>query len=234
MDAITPNLFGLFVTMSATPADPAPVLQSLAGLVYAHIYTPASAADPYLDDGPPPPMMLECAFGSIETLEAALSRAGPLATLAETAAITHQAMLLRQFPVPQPRPLERCCTYVVSHEGEAEDTDVWLAHYLAHHPSIMARLPGIRAIMVATRIDWISGLAWPRAHALQRNRVAFDTADALSAALASPVRHEMRAHFDQLPPFRGRVAHFPMDTRVVGVRDRSDGRCLSLNVSSGG
>lgn len=217
MRAITPNLFGLFVTMSAAPADPTPVLQSLAGLEYSHVYTPASAADPYLDDGPPPPMMLECAFRSIEALEAALSSGSPLATLADGATITHQAMLLRQFPVPRPRPLESCCTYVVTYEGEAVDPHAWLGHYLAHHPPIMARFPSIRAIMVATRIDWRSGLAWPRTHALQRNRVVFDTAEALRAALASPVRDQMRADFNQLPPFHGRVTHFPMDTRVVSV-----------------
>ena len=82
-------------------------------------------------------------------------------------------------------------------------------------PAIMARFPGISAIMVASRIDWCSGVAWPRANALQRNRVVFDDPAALDAALASPVRHEMRADFRSLPPFHGRVTHYAMNTRTI-------------------
>jgi hypothetical protein len=52
---------------------------------------------------------------------------------------------------------------------------------------------------------------------MQRNKVAFDDPSALTAALASPVRHEMRAHFKALPRFSGGVTHFPMSTRAVPV-----------------
>jgi hypothetical protein len=50
---------------------------------------------------------------------------------------------------------------------------------------------------------------------MQRNKVVFDDAEALTAALNSPVRHEMRADFANFPAFTGPVSHFPMATRMV-------------------
>ena len=219
MPPSSPNRFGLFLTATRggrvySDSDIARELPGVPGLLRTHLYRPASASDPYLDDGAPPPLMLECAFGTIEALEAALAADGVLAGLLDEDT-TQQAMLLRDFPVPNGPPAETCCTYVVTYEGEADDANAWLSHYLAHHPVIMARFPGIRAIMVASRIDWCSGVAWPRENALQRNRVVFDDPAALDLALASPVRHEMRADFHTLPPFQGRNTHFAMHTRTI-------------------
>lgn len=223
MQTSSPASFGLFLTAGpgARAYSGADIdslrhgLVRIPGLARTHLYTPASAVDPYLDDGAPPALMLECAFASIEALEASLATNGALPGLFSDAPMVQQAMLLRDFAVPSPAPGATCCTYVVTYEGEADDANAWLSHYLAHHPPIMARFPGIRGIMVASRIDWCSGAAWPRANALQRNRVVFDDAAALDAALASPVRHEMRADFRALPPFHGRVTHFPMHTRTI-------------------
>jgi hypothetical protein len=53
---------------------------------------------------------------------------------------------------------------------------------------------------------------------MQRNKVVFDNAAALTAALESPVRQEMRAHFHALPTFTGRVTHFPMATRALAMQ----------------
>jgi hypothetical protein len=48
--------------------------------------------------------------------------------------------------------------------------------------------------------------------------VVFDDQAALTAALNSPVRHEMRADFKHFPPFAGKVTHFPMHTQAVSPR----------------
>lgn len=223
MQTSTSASFGLFLTAGhgVPPCPKADIdrlergLASIPGLACTHLYTPASASDPYLDDGAPPALMLECAFTSIDMLEASLVADGAFAALFEGVPMVQQAMVLRYFAVPSPPPAETCCTYVVTYDGEADDANAWLLHYLAHHPAIMARFPGIRGIMVASRMEWCSGIAWPRATALQRNRVVFDDAAALDAALASPVRHEMRADFRALPPFHGRVTHFAMHTRAI-------------------
>lgn len=197
------------------------------GLCSALIFTPERAADPYVNDSPTPHLAAQLYFADIADLEAALARRGHLQALAAPgalpslagAAASQQAMLSRAFPVPDPTlhivPRTRYCTYLVSYEGEAEDLNAWLDHYITHHPPIMARFPAIRGIEVCTRIDWRGFLAWPRADCMQRNKVWFDNATALSAALASPVRHEMREDYKTFPRFTGPVSHYPMATQVV-------------------
>ena len=120
------------------------------------------------------------------------------------------AVLVRRFPVPQPAFLR--CTYLVAYEGPAQDPDAWHAHYLAHHPPIMAELPGIRELEIYTPLQWVGGGAWRRERSLQRNKVAFDSPQALEAALGSPVRAKMRADFATFPRYAGRVTHYPMLT----------------------
>jgi hypothetical protein len=48
-----------------------------------------------------------------------------------------------------------------------------------------------------------------------RNKVAFDSAEALGAALASPVRDELRADIAKFPPYAGGSSHVPMDTVII-------------------
>jgi hypothetical protein len=193
----------------------------------ALVYTPESAVDPYLDDGLPPPLAAQLDFGDIADLEQALARNGHLQALAAPdalpslagAQVTQQAMLMRTFSVPDPvyrtAPGALPCSYLVSYPGPAEDLNDWLSFYIAHHPVPMAKLPGIRELEVQTRIDWSGSLPWPRANAMLRNRVAFDSEVALEAALASPVRHEMRADYKRFPPFSGGNTHHPMATLTV-------------------
>ena len=49
------------------------------------------------------------------------------------------------------------------------------------------------------------------------NEVAFDDIDAFNAAMASPVREELRAHYREFPRFTGASTHYPMiRRRLVG------------------
>jgi hypothetical protein len=194
----------------------------------ALLFTPETASDPYLNDGASPPLALQLYFSTILALEAAVAHCGHLQALAAPdllpslagVAPTQQAMLARRFTVPEPG--EGGCTYLVSYEGEAEDLNAWLSHYLDHHPPLMARFPAIRELEVCTRLDWCSALPFRRAEHIQRNKVVFDSTAALTAALASPVRHEMRADFNRLPPYSGPVRHYPMATfSVVAATDDS-------------
>ncbi len=137
--------------------------------------------DPYLDDGPPPQLGLQLYFDDIAALKSALATDGHLQRLnaLRRDGPTQQAMLVRRYPVPDPAfrtPLgELPCTYLVAYEGVAEDLPAWLAHYIADHPPIMARFPGIRQIEIYTCIDWCGGLPWPRVAHMQRNKVVFDS-----------------------------------------------------------
>jgi hypothetical protein len=203
------------------------IVRATPGLRRALIYTPESTVDPYLDDGRPPLLAAQLYFSDIDPLEDALARNGHLQALAAAdvlpslagAQVTQQAMLTRTFAVPDPAyrtpPGELPCSYLVTYPGPAEDLNEWLSFYISNHPSPMAKLPGIRELEVLTRIDWCGFLPWPRAHAMLRNRVAFDSPAALAAALASPVRHEMRADYKRFPPFTGGNTHHPMATLAV-------------------
>jgi hypothetical protein len=203
------------------------LVRSTPKLVKGLRHAPASASDPYVKDGPSPSLILQLYFSELPDLEAALARNGHLAALASSAEFpalapaetTHQAMFVRPFAVPDPRfrtaQGEPHCTYLVSYEGEAEDLNAWLVHYLEHHTGHMAAFPGIRELEIYTRMDWVSGQPWARQNFMQRNKVVFDSADALQSALHSPVRHEMREDFKRFPKFSGPNNHFAMATRVV-------------------
>jgi hypothetical protein len=199
------------------------IVRATPGLTAARLYTPEHAHDPYLDDGAPPPLALQLYLADIAALEAALGPAGHLQALApHLPRATHQAMLARDFAVPDPTSRTPAgalpCSYLVHYPGPAEDLNAWLTHYIVHHPPIMARFPGIREIEICTRLDWCAAIAWPRVDAMQRNKVVFDGAAALTAALNSPVRHEMRADFARFPPYRGGNLHFPMATLALEPR----------------
>jgi hypothetical protein len=201
----------------------ATLLAATPGLAEALIHSPASTHDPYLDDGAPPSLALQLYFTDIAQLEAALAKNGHLQALPSLLPPgtqgTQQAMLARDFPVPDATfrtPQGTLpCTYLVAYEGAAEDLNAWLDYYLRSHPPIMARFPGIRRVEICTRIDWIGFLPLPRVEHMQRNKVVFDDQPALTAALNSDVRHEMRADFKHFPPFTGPNTHFPMHTRTV-------------------
>ena len=191
-----------------------------AGVAQALVHRAASAHDPDLHDGAPPDLVLQLCFAEIAALEAACADGlRALAPLLADAEVTQQAMLARAFPVADPQPLPAAhCTYLVAYDGPAEDTAAWLGHYLAHHTAIMARFPAIREIEVCTRIDVAAALPFAAAACMQRNKVVFDSPASLTAALNSPVRHEMRSDYAQLPKFSGAVTHFPMQTRALVQR----------------
>lgn len=189
----------------------------------ARLYTPEAAKDFYTDDGPSPQFALQLDFDALSALEAAIAADGHLQALARTeypslagCAVTQQAMVRRPFPVldPHPRvtPGTLPCSFLVHYPGHAADFDAWLNYYLAHHPQIMKFFEGVREIEIFTRVDWIDAMPWTRVHYMQRNKLVFDSAAAITAAMNSPVRHEMRADFQKFPPFEGSNIHHPMAT----------------------
>lgn len=227
----------LFLTFNFTPgpseaesANLETLLRQMPRLSKALVHFPASTNDPYVKDGPGPSLVLQLYFGGLPDLEAAVSRAGHLRALTSRgefpaiagATAAQQAMLVRPYAVSEPAfktPAgEPHCTYLVSYEGEAEDLNAWHAHYLDHHTRHMAMFPGIRELEVYTRLDWVSLQPWTRLNYMQRNKVVFDSPDALHRALNSPVRHEMRADFKTFPKFSGPNNHYAMATRVVRPR----------------
>lgn len=203
------------------------IVAATPGLTSGLIYTPETAEDLFNHDGTSPPFGLQLHFSDLPALEAAVGRTGHLQALAEPcllsslhgAKATQQAMYVRHFPVDDAAIKTPAgalpCSYVVHYPGPAEDLNLWLTHYIAGHPPIMRRFPGIRSIEILSRVDWCGALPFERVNHIQRNRILFDSAQALEAALQSSVRHEMRADFHTFPPFEGGNKHFPMATDTV-------------------
>ena len=149
-------------------------------------------------------------FRELPQLEQAIGQLKPLADVAALtkSAATCQAMVVRRLAVPEPG--IGACSYLVAYEGPAEDPRAWHAHYLAHHPGLMAQLPGIRELEIYTPVEWVAATPWRRVEYLQRNKVVFDSPAALDAALNSPIRHSMRDDFARFPRYSGAVTHYPM------------------------
>jgi len=203
------------------------LLRSIEGLERALIFTPETTTDRFIDDGAPPPLSLQLYFSELPALEVAASAGGPLEPLVGPdllgelgdAAISQQAFYARSYPVDdpvvRPGPSGLPCSFVVHYEGPAADLNLWLSNYIASHPPVMRRFPGIRSIEILSRVDWCGSLPWPRANHMQRNRVMFDSAKALTDALASPARLQLRRDFEKFPPYEGGILHYPMATEEV-------------------
>jgi hypothetical protein len=173
--------------------------------------------DPFLQPPEQAPVgVIQAYFDDLLRLERALVADGRLAQALAQASQTRwtwQAMAVRRYlEGTAASSTGTRCGYWVAYIGHAEGDDrVWLHHYLRHHPPIMARLPRLRYMEVCTRMDVSSGLSLPLDDALQRNQVVFDDLADLKAALASDVRHELRADFHKFPPFKGEVPHVVTD-----------------------
>ncbi|CAE6784319.1 hypothetical protein R69927_04090 [Paraburkholderia domus] len=201
------------------------ITTTIPALSRARLYTPESADDYYTNDGPSPIFAMQLDYESMFDLEAAIAANGHLQSLAnatlvslEGCRVEQQAMLRRPFPVADPvaRVADGSlpCQFLVHYPGEALDLDEWLNYYLTHHPQIMFDFPGVREIEIFTRIDWLDAMPCTRVHYMQRNKLMFDSAAAITEAMHSPVRHAMREDFESFPSFKGSNIHHPMLART--------------------
>jgi hypothetical protein len=206
----------------------AAMVGSIPDMTEGLLFTPleSSVDHPYKGDGAGPVFALQLRFADLFACEAAADRVGVLARIAAGADlpslagldVTHQMMLTRSFPVDDAAHAPGTvtpCSYLVHYPGPAEDMNAWNLHYLEHHPSIMRTFPNVRQIEIYTRIDWVDRLPSQRVEHMQRNKLVFDSPQALAHALGSDVITRMRADFVKFPPFAGGNKHFPMLTRVV-------------------
>jgi uncharacterized protein (TIGR02118 family) len=234
MDEVTHTLFVIYEDAKAvvSETDLASAFRAtgpLPGLAQGLAFTPilVEGDQPFARDGRGPPLVIQLDFDNAGSLDASASggplldimRPGALASLA-SAKVTHQRMLGRRFSVADPEfktaPGAYPLTFLVEYSGTTADLEAWLDHYDAHHPPIMSRFPGIRDVATfrpaPTRSDALPGRA---ATAMQRNKVVFDSGEALIAALASPVMAEMAADAATFPPYSGKATHFPMATHFI-------------------
>ena len=163
-------------------------------------------------DGLPPFMIVECHAATLQALQRLAGDARLRSALHVMGAGDDcRAGLFRVLREPVPAPREDCAaplSLLVHYYGPMDDAAGFTAHYVAHHPPILARLPGVREVLCYVPAD----VALPGLRAdptVIRNEVRFDSMDTLLDALASPVLAELRAHSKSFPRF-GRSTHYPM------------------------
>ena len=200
-------------------------VRNVPGLVRALAFMPiaTSSHQPFAADGRGPALALQLDFSGEVELDAAARARGPLAALVTRgflptvgrARVDAQRFVGRKFPTPDPvfrlPPGGAPCTFLVDYPGTTANLEAWLDHYDAHHPPIMIRFPGVREVATfRPALGARNDLPCEFANSMQRNKVVFDSAAALEAALASPVMAQMRADSAAFPAFTHRATHFAM------------------------
>ena len=201
----------------------APPWTALPGLSAVDLYEPVRGGthDPFNDDGPGPLLMAMLQFPTKEKLQAGLSDPRFKQSLAGMpVAATGTGFERHFFPVagaPNPGPLRAPFSYVVRYHHPADNVAEFVSHYVADHPPILGKLPEIRSVLCYLPVEAGASDILPPADYMIGNEVAFDSPDAFNAAMASPVRHELRAHFKSFPPFTGKNTHYPMMRRQLAA-----------------
>ena len=199
--------------------------RELPGLVSHDLYVGVSegAKDPLVDDGPGPLLIAMLAFADADALDKAVVSAAfkqSLARLPDGVRAAGEAMECRHYPVgdaPAPAQLRAPFSYVVRYHRPAEDEAAFVANYVATHPPTLARLPAIRNIMCYFPLERPNPPGLAKSNYMLGNEVVFEDVGAFNRAMASQVRHELRAHYRGFPPFSGANTHYPMlRSRIVG------------------
>jgi len=220
-----PGEYCLFVfwESGSTVADVAadalrPCLGAIAGLRRAIFHLPQAAIDPllreehvkqavlqlYFDDRGP---MDEALRTSLASCLEAIGRALPALSACETS-VQAMRVCCRRSPGGAAS-VAPSSVYLAGYEGGAEDHQPWIDEYLRGHVGLMQQLPGLRHLEVYARLsDSPASLAAQRW--MLRNKVVFDDARVMQAALTSPIRGSMKAHRAGMPALPGRTEHEPM------------------------
>jgi hypothetical protein len=195
----------------------------LPGLSALDVYRPVGegAHDPFNADtnGPLLVVMPEFEGPDVHAAARPLLEDG-LASLPPGVGVTVSGLERRFYAVAgetSPAPLRAAFSYVVRYHRPADDEAAFIANYVATHPQTLAKLPRIRSVMCYFPVQAPMPHRYDAADYIIGNEVAFDTIADFNAAMQSPIRHELRAHFNAFPRFTGPSTHFPMNrTRLVG------------------
>ena len=186
------------------------------------VYRPVEGSeDPYNKDDRPPLLIAVAELASAEALSAATPRLDQrLVSLPLGTRATFTPMERKFYPVAGESaagPLRAPFSYVVRYRRPAEDEAAFVAHYVADHPRLEGEFPRIRSVICYFPLAKPKSERCKPADYMLGNEVVFDNVHDFNAAMQSPVRHEMRAHFHTFPKFSGAVTHFAMmRERLVG------------------
>lgn len=201
-------------------AGPGTAWANLPGLRSFDGYDAVDAGrDPFVNDGPGPLLLAILDFATPEALGAAMRSphlAEAIRILPPGAEALATAFERRFYPIDGETAgsgWTAPVSYVVRYHRPAEDEAAFVANYVASHPPTLARLPGIRSVMCYFPMPELNTPVLACADYMIGNEVAFDSVEAFNAAMASPVRQELRAHYREFPPFTGASTHHLMRRR---------------------
>lgn len=203
-----------------------PRLTGLDGLVALDAYFPAGeeTRDPYNRKEEAPLLLLVADFADEEALKrgfSSLALREALEALPEGGEATVSGFQRAFYAPAEDGRLEAPVSYVVRYIRPAADEALFVRNYVDSHPPTQARLPGIRAVMCYFPLRDLEIAGWPAKDYLVGNEVAFDSVEAFNAAMQSPVREELRAHFREFPAFSGVNSHFLMKRQRFGPAARA-------------
>jgi hypothetical protein len=185
-------------------------------------YTPQSVEDPYLGCETGKLLVVQADFATRAGLEAAMAHAAVADALTAMPGnsdfqVTTEAFRVRHFPLldGSSPPRRAPVSFVVRYYSPVEKAQAFRDHYFAHHPPIMAHFPRIRNILCYSPVDWRDANRLMPTDSFLGNEIVFDSIDELNAALASQVRHELRADYYHFPPHEGATSHHAMYRRVL-------------------
>ena len=198
----------------------AAALRTLPGLRLALLHTPLPSHDPFLADKDPPLLLVQLTFDDAAGAMAALeSRAWQRISddfaggTMRDGRVVHELLRTQPYPTATSAPsavVTAPVSYFVHYRRPAEDEAKFLEHYCAHHPPILGDFPGLRSLVLYLPTTWRKPLPVADADHMLVCQVAFDSLDALNAALASDVRRRLREDYHTFPPFSGPVTHYAM------------------------
>lgn len=201
-----------------------PALHRVADEIRIEAYTPQTAADPYLNLAGETGKLLivQADFADRDHLESTMRNPVVTDTLAairgsRDVRVTAEAMTARHFPIrdgstpPRRAPL----SFVVRYYPPIEDAAGFTAYYVDHHPPIMVGFPRVRNILCYFPVDWDDAGQVTPSESFLGNELVFDNIEDLNSALASDVRHDLRADYRLFPPHEGKNSHHAMLRRVI-------------------
>lgn len=195
-------------------------LRALPGAQVVLLHTPLPSHDPYLADKDPPLLLVQATFASAEAALAALASPARKAVQddfggmpVERGRVVHEILRAEPYATATAAPSEivtAAVSYFVHYRRPADDEAHFLEHYRAHHPPILGQFPGLRSLVLYLPMAWRNPSAVADADHMLVCQVAFDSVEALNAALASDVRHRLREDYYTFPKFSGPVSHYAM------------------------
>lgn len=189
------------------------------------LYSPAAYHDPMLQDDSGPVLLLRMTFALIEDLDAALRSKAAVLDFAKFSSqqgfkgrVRDDVLKSTQYPVesdPAGRAVSGPISYYVLYQGPAQDRREFIKYYEVNHPPLLGQLPGNHVTILYTPTDRPLPLGLVQAGHMLICDVSFDSSAALDSALASQVRRDLRADYEQFPKFEGPVKHQAMVKQVL-------------------